>query len=46
VVDNKLIIEALPSIKELLRQPPVVQTTIRRIEKISETIQKEKGIYE
>jgi bifunctional DNA-binding transcriptional regulator/antitoxin component of YhaV-PrlF toxin-antitoxin module len=45
VVDNKLIIEALPSIKELLGQPPAMRTTTKKIEKISETIQREEGIY-
>ncbi len=45
VVDNKLIIEAVPSIEELLREPPAIRTTTKEIEKISEKIQKEEGIY-
>lgn len=45
VVGNKLIIEAIPSIEELLRQPPVMRTTTKEVEKTSEEIQKEEGIY-
>lgn len=45
VVGNKLVIEAIPSIEELLKQPPMIRTTTRAIEKISEEIQREEGIY-
>ena len=45
VVGNKLIIEAIPSIEDLLRQPPVIRTTTKEVEKTSEEIQKEEGIY-
>lgn len=45
VVGNKLIIEAIPSIQELLRRPPVIRTTTREIEKTSEEMQKDEGIY-
>ncbi|MDH2899924.1 MAG: hypothetical protein PXY39_03040 [archaeon] len=45
VVGNKLIIEAIPSIEELLRQPPIMRTTTKEVEKTSEEIQKEEGIY-
>ena len=45
VIGNKLIIEAIPSIEELLRRPPVIRTTTKEIESISEEIQKEEGIY-
>lgn len=45
IVGNKLIIEAIPSIEELLKQRPVMRTTTKEIEKISEEIQKEEGIY-
>jgi bifunctional DNA-binding transcriptional regulator/antitoxin component of YhaV-PrlF toxin-antitoxin module len=45
VVGNKLIIEAIPSIEELLRQPPVMRTTTKEVEETSEEIQKEEGIY-
>lgn len=45
VVGSRLIIEAIPSIEELLKQPPVMLTTTKQIEKISEEIQKEEGIY-
>jgi bifunctional DNA-binding transcriptional regulator/antitoxin component of YhaV-PrlF toxin-antitoxin module len=45
VVGTKLVIEAIPSIEELLREPPVIRTKTREIEKISEEIQKEEGIY-
>jgi bifunctional DNA-binding transcriptional regulator/antitoxin component of YhaV-PrlF toxin-antitoxin module len=45
VVGDKLIIEAIPSIEEILKQPPVMRTTTKKIEKISEEIQKEEGIY-
>ncbi len=45
VVGNKLIIEAIPSIQELLRRPPVIRTTTKEIEKTSEEIQKDEGIY-
>ena len=45
VVGDKLIIEAIPSIEEILRQPPVMRTTTKEIEKVSEEIQKEEGIY-
>ena len=33
------------SIEELLKQPPVIRTTTKEIEKTSEEIQKEEGIY-
>ena len=39
------VIEAIPSIEELLRQKPIMRTTTREIERISEEIQKEEGIY-
>ncbi len=45
VVDNKLIIQAIPSIEELLQRPPLLRTTTKEIEKVSEEIQKEEGIY-
>jgi len=45
VVGNKLVIEAIPSIEELLRQRPIIRTTTKEIERISEEIQKEEGIY-
>lgn len=45
IVGNKLIIEAIPSIEELLKQRPVMRTTTKEVEKISEEIQKEEGIY-
>ena len=44
VVDNKLIIQAIPSIEEILKRPPVMRTTTKEIEKASEEIQKEEGI--
>jgi bifunctional DNA-binding transcriptional regulator/antitoxin component of YhaV-PrlF toxin-antitoxin module len=45
VVGDKLIIEAIPSIEEILKRPPVMRTTTKAIEKVSEEIQKEEGIY-
>jgi bifunctional DNA-binding transcriptional regulator/antitoxin component of YhaV-PrlF toxin-antitoxin module len=45
IVGDKLIIEAIPSIEEILRQPAVIRTTTKEIEKLSEKIQKEEGIY-
>jgi bifunctional DNA-binding transcriptional regulator/antitoxin component of YhaV-PrlF toxin-antitoxin module len=45
VVDDKLIIEALPSIEEVLKRPPVVRATTKEIEHVSEEIQKEEGVY-
>jgi bifunctional DNA-binding transcriptional regulator/antitoxin component of YhaV-PrlF toxin-antitoxin module len=45
VVGSKLIIEAIPSIEELLTRPPVIRTTTKEIEKIIVKIQKEEGIY-
>ncbi|MGI0078137.1 MAG: AbrB/MazE/SpoVT family DNA-binding domain-containing protein [Nitrososphaerales archaeon] len=45
VVGKKLVIEAIPSIEDLLGQPPVMRTTTKEIEKTSEETQKEEGIY-
>jgi bifunctional DNA-binding transcriptional regulator/antitoxin component of YhaV-PrlF toxin-antitoxin module len=45
VVGDKLIIEAIPSIEEILKRPPVMRTTTREIENVSEEIQKEEGVY-
>jgi len=45
VVGNKLIVEALPTLEELLKLPPIIRTTTKEIEKNSEEIQKEEGIY-
>ena len=45
VVGDKLIIEAIPSIEEILKRPPVMRTTTREIEKVSEETQKEEGVY-
>ena len=44
VVDNKLIIESIPSLEELLSQP-VVRMTTKEVEELSEQAQKEEGIY-
>jgi bifunctional DNA-binding transcriptional regulator/antitoxin component of YhaV-PrlF toxin-antitoxin module len=45
VVGNKLIIEAIPSIEELLQRQSNLKTTTKEFERISEEIQKEEGIY-
>lgn len=45
VVDNKLIIESIPSVKELLQRKPVIKMTTKEFERLSERIQKEEGIY-
>ena len=45
MVDRKLVIEAVPSIEELLERPPIIRTTTKDIEKVSEEIQKEEDIY-
>jgi len=45
VVGNKLIVEAVPSIEEILKLPPIIRTTTKEIERVSEEIQKEEGIY-
>jgi bifunctional DNA-binding transcriptional regulator/antitoxin component of YhaV-PrlF toxin-antitoxin module len=45
VIGNKLIIETIPSIRELLMRPPVLKLTTKKFEKTSEEIQKEEGIY-
>jgi len=44
-IGNKLVIEPIPSIEEILSRPPVMRTTTKEIEKVSEEIQKEEGIY-
>jgi bifunctional DNA-binding transcriptional regulator/antitoxin component of YhaV-PrlF toxin-antitoxin module len=45
IVGNKLVIEAIPSIEEILKRPPIMRTTTKDIERVSEEIQKEEGIY-
>ena len=45
IVGEKLIIEAIPSIEEILKLPPTVRATTKEIEKTSEEIQKEEGVY-
>ena len=45
VVGDKLIIEAIPSIEEILKLPPVMHATTKEIEKMSEEIQGEEGVY-
>jgi bifunctional DNA-binding transcriptional regulator/antitoxin component of YhaV-PrlF toxin-antitoxin module len=45
VVGDKLIIEAIPSIEEILKLPPVMRATTKEIEKMSEEIQGEEGVY-
>ncbi len=45
VVDNKLIIESIPSVKELLQRKPLIKMTTKEFERLSERIQKEEGIY-
>lgn len=45
VIGNKLVIEAIPSIKDLLKRPPVLKMTTKEFEKLSEQIQKEEGMY-
>ena len=45
VVGNKLIIEAVPSIKDLLQQPPTMKMTTKEFEKLSEEIQRKEKIY-
>ena len=44
VVDNKLIIEPVPSIEDLL-QNPILSITVKKAEKLSEEMQKEEGLY-
>jgi bifunctional DNA-binding transcriptional regulator/antitoxin component of YhaV-PrlF toxin-antitoxin module len=45
VVGNKLVIEAAPTIEEILKRPPAIVSTTKEFEKISEDIQKEEGVY-
>jgi bifunctional DNA-binding transcriptional regulator/antitoxin component of YhaV-PrlF toxin-antitoxin module len=45
VVGNTLILEAIPTIEEILKRPPIIRTTAKEIEKVSEEIQREEGIY-
>jgi len=42
---NKVIIEPVLSIEELLTRPPLGTLTPREAEKLSEQMQKEEGIY-
>ena len=44
VVKNKLIIESIPSIEELLSHP-VARMTTKEAEELSEQAQKEDGVY-
>ena len=44
VVDNKLIIEPVPSIEDLL-QNPILSITVKKAENLSEEMQKEEGLY-
>ena len=44
VVENRLIIESIPSIEELLKHP-VAKMTTKEAEKLSEQTQKEEGVY-
>jgi bifunctional DNA-binding transcriptional regulator/antitoxin component of YhaV-PrlF toxin-antitoxin module len=44
VVDNKLIIESIPSIEELLANP-VLAIGVKRAERLSEEAQRKEGIY-
>jgi hypothetical protein len=45
VVGNKLIVESVPSIEEILKLPPLIRSTTKEVERVSEDIQKEEGIY-
>lgn len=44
VVDDKLVIESIPSIEELLSHP-VLTISARKAERLSEEAQREEGIY-
>ncbi len=44
-IHTKLVIKAIPPVRELLRRPPVMKMTTREFEKISVEIQKDEGIY-
>ncbi len=44
VVENKLIIQSIPSIEELLEHP-VARMTTKQVEELSEQAQKEEGVY-
>jgi bifunctional DNA-binding transcriptional regulator/antitoxin component of YhaV-PrlF toxin-antitoxin module len=44
VVGNKLIIEPIPTIEEILKHP-VIRITTKEAEELSEESQKEEGIY-
>ncbi|MGI0084962.1 MAG: AbrB/MazE/SpoVT family DNA-binding domain-containing protein [Nitrososphaerales archaeon] len=45
IVENKIIIEPVPSIESLLKRPPLAILTPREAERLSEKIQKEEGVY-
>lgn len=45
VLGNKLIIEAIPSVRELVSRPPVIKMTTKEFEEESEENQKDEGIY-
>ena len=42
---KKLVIQALPSLEEILKRRPLVKMTSEEVEKISEREQKRRGIY-
>lgn len=45
VADSKQVLEAVPTIEEFLRLPPIICTTTKDFEKVSKEIQKIEGIY-
>jgi len=45
VEKGRLIIEPIPSIEEILREPPLLELTPSEAERISEEAQKEAGVY-
>lgn len=45
VKDNKLIIEPIPRIEDLIKEKRIIELTSQEAEKISEEMQKEENIY-
>jgi bifunctional DNA-binding transcriptional regulator/antitoxin component of YhaV-PrlF toxin-antitoxin module len=45
IIGTKLVIEALPSIEEILKRPPVMTSTSSEFKQISREIQREEGVY-
>jgi bifunctional DNA-binding transcriptional regulator/antitoxin component of YhaV-PrlF toxin-antitoxin module len=45
VVEGKLIIEPIASVEDLIRSRPLVSTSVKNAEELSEGVQREKGVF-